>query len=359
MTQPPFSWTPPVVPQQGPRQRRTTTVITVLVALVVFLAAIAGYLVWRAQTAAASVSTLEPTNSATADAFMPAHGPDASVSPPSGNGGGAVTGSTPGLFGGTLDNSSCDKDQMSQFLQAHPDKAAAWAEAEGVGQGDIAAYVHQLTPVLLRADTSVTNHGYRDGQLTAYPAILESGTAVLVDAYGTPRVKCYCGNPLSAPPEQQPTHYEGQSWKDFAPVTVIVIQPAQVVVENLTVINVRNNEVVYVPVPPWRWGPPPGWNRTRSTSASTSRSTDTSTSGSSAPHGQPPDSGKGCRSVGGQGSTLTTTAATCGSTSTTSSTPITTTPTTTTPTTTTPTTTTPTTTTPTTTTTTTTSRTPS
>jgi hypothetical protein len=322
MTQPPpFHWTPPVQPQRPARPRRTVpTVIAVLAALVVFLAAIAGYLVWHAQDAAASDSTLEPTNSATASAFMPAHGPDASVSPPPGTDGGSVTGSTPGLFGGTLDNGSCDRDQMSQFLQSHPDKAAAWAEAEGIEQSDIPAYLHELTPVLLRADASITNHGYRDGRLTAYPAVLEAGTAVLVDGYGTPRVKCYCGNPLSAPPQHRPTHFVGQPWDHFTAVTVIVIRPAPVVVENLTVINIQNNTIVNVKVPPWHWGPPPGWGQhPSSSSSSTSTSTTSSTSGSSDPSGgKRGASGRGCGpSNGVVGDTATTTAATCSSTTTT------------------------------------------
>ena len=295
----------------------------VLAALVVFLAAIAGYLVWHAQDAAASDATLEPINSASASAFMPAAGPDASVSPPAGSGGGSVTGSTPGLFGGTLDNGSCDREQMSQFLQSHPDKAAAWAEAEGIGQSDIPAYVHELTPVVLRADASITNHGYRDGRLTSYPAILEAGTAVLVDGYGTPRVKCYCGNPLSAPPQHQPTHFVGQPWHHFTSVTVIVIHPAPVVVENLTVINVQNNTVVNVQVAPWHWGPPPGWSQHPSSSrASTSTSTTTSTSESSDPPGyQPGASGRDCGQPDGViGNTLTATTTTCDPTSTTPST---------------------------------------
>jgi hypothetical protein len=309
------------------------TVITVLAALVVFLAAIAAYLVWHAQDAAASDSTLEPTNSANANAFMPAGGPDASVSPPPGSSGGSVTGSTPGLFGGTQDNGSCDQDQMSQFLQSHPEKAAAWSEAEGIEQSDIPAYVHELTPVLLRADASITNHGYRDGRLTAYSAVLEAGTAVLVDGYGTPRVKCYCGNPLSAPPQHRPTHFVGQPWRHFAPVTVIVIRPASVVVENLTVINIQNNTVVNVQVPPWHWGPPPGWSQPPSpSSSSTTTSTTTSTSESSGPSGyQPGGYDRRCaRSNGVVGDTGTTTTATCESTSTTPPT-ITTTPETTTP----------------------------
>ncbi|HEY2195429.1 MAG TPA: DUF6777 domain-containing protein [Actinomycetospora sp.] len=321
--------------------------ITVLVALVVFLAAMAAYLVWRAQDAAASDATLEPTNSATANAFMPAQGPDAAVGSPPTNSGGAVAGSTPGLFGGTLDNGSCDQDQMSQFLRIHQDKAAAWAEAEGVSTSDIPEYVHQLTPVVLRADTSVTNHGFRDGELTSYPAVLEAGTAVLVDGYGTPRVKCYCGNPLSAPPEHQSDHFVGQKWTRFEPVTVIVIQPAPVVVENLTVINIQTNTVVDVHVPPWHWGRQPGWDHHQSSSSSssssstTTSSTDTSSSKAGSDTSGKRSAGPGECAASTSGSDTVTVAVPCDSTSTTTPTSTTTTTTsTTTPTTTTPTTTT-------------------
>ncbi|HEY2223976.1 DUF6777 domain-containing protein [Actinomycetospora sp.] len=339
MTQPPYVWTPPIGAQRARHTRRTViTVITVLAVLVVFLAAMAGYLVWHAQDAAASV-TLEPTNSATADSFMPAHGPDASVATPPGNGGGTVAGSTPGLFGGTSDNSTCDQAQMSEFLAAHPDKAEAWAEAEGVGRSDIPEYVRQLTPVLLRADTSITNHGYRDGRLTAYPAVLEAGTAVLVDGYGTPRVKCYCGNPLSAPPQQQPRHFSGTAWRHFAPVTVVVVRPAPVVVQNLTVINVQNNTVVNVHVAPWRWGPPPGWTGSPSSSSSSTSTSATDTSSVSPysdPYGQRAGSpGTGCDPATNVPGAVTTTTGTCPTTSTTTPTTTTTTPTTTTTTTTT------------------------
>ena len=63
----------------------------------------------------------------------------------------------------------------------------------------IGAYVDSLTPVVLTDDTLVTNHGYRDGHATTLPAVLQAGTAVMVDTLGVPRVKCNCGNPLTPP----------------------------------------------------------------------------------------------------------------------------------------------------------------
>ena len=293
MTQPGPFRTPPVAARSGagrPRQR-IVVVVAVAGAVVIVLAAVGGFLLWRAQEASASVAALEPTNSATAEAFMPAQGPDASVAAAPARTGGAVAGNTPGLFGGTQ-NSSCDQDQISRFLQSHPDKGAAWAEAEGISTSDIPTYLHQLTPVLLRADSYITNHGFRDGELTSYPAVLQSGTAVLVDGYGTPRVKCYCGNPISAPPRHQPTHFEGRPWSRFAPVTVIVIQPAPVVVQNLTVINIQNNVVYHVDLPPWRYGPPPGWNTDPTTETSTpGTSVDTSTPDTDSDTPSSPDTG--------------------------------------------------------------------
>lgn len=42
----------------------------------------------------------------------------------------------------------------------------------------------------------MTNHSLRNGVAAPFQAILQAGTAVLVDRYGTPVVRCFCGNPL-------------------------------------------------------------------------------------------------------------------------------------------------------------------
>jgi hypothetical protein len=81
-------------------------------------------------------------------------------------------------------------------------------------------YIDSLTPVLLRSDTRVTNHGFRDGWATPYQAVLQAGTAVLVDNTGVPRARCACGNPLT-PPQAVPTTptYQGTPWPGFTPGT--------------------------------------------------------------------------------------------------------------------------------------------
>ena len=86
---------------------------------------------------------------------------------------------------------------MVAFLQANPEKAAAWAGVLGISAASIPGYVAELTPVILRSDTYVTNHGFAGGRATTLTSVLQAGTAVMVDKFGTPRVKCYCGNPLT------------------------------------------------------------------------------------------------------------------------------------------------------------------
>ena len=139
----------------------------------------------------------------------------------------SYSGSTPGLYGGTRQISSCDSTRLVDFLEANPDKARAWAGVEGISPSDIRAYVATLTPALLRADTRVTNHGFENGRATTYQSVLQAGTAVLVDRYGVPRVRCYCGNPLTEPiPLTETPAYTGPSWPAFQPTTVVVVAPA-------------------------------------------------------------------------------------------------------------------------------------
>ena len=130
---------------------------------------------------------------------------------------GSVNGSEPGLYGGTLNQSVCDREQLVDFLGDNADKARAFADVLDIEVEDIPEYIASLTPVVLRGDTRVTNHGFRDGRATPFQAILEAGTAVLVDFQGIPRVKCYCGNPLLEPEEVSSPSYTGDRWDDFDP----------------------------------------------------------------------------------------------------------------------------------------------
>jgi hypothetical protein len=135
---------------------------------------------------------------------------------------GSVNGSEEGLYGGTLNASLCDREQLVGFLGDNADKARAFADVLDIDTDEIPDYVEGLTPVILRGDTRVTNHGFRDGEATSFQAVLQAGTAVLVDNQGIPRVKCYCGNPLTEPIAVDSPSYGGNRWDGFDPANVQV-----------------------------------------------------------------------------------------------------------------------------------------
>ncbi len=149
-----------------------------------------------------------------------------------------VSGSTPGLYGGTRASASCDVERQVRYLAAEPAKNAAFAEVLGLEAGAVPGYLRSLTPLQLRVDTRVTNHGFRDGSATAYQAVLQAGTAVLVDGRGVPRVRCACGNPLTEPVAQKQPRTTGTPWPGYRSSQVVVVAPA------VTVVNVF---VVYDP----------------------------------------------------------------------------------------------------------------
>ncbi|WP_079077185.1 DUF6777 domain-containing protein [Streptomyces sp. Root369] len=142
-----------------------------------------------------------------------------------------VDGGAPGLYGGTRNVSSCDVEKQVKALQADPSKNSAFASVAGVRPTEVPAYLRSLTPVQLRMDTRVTNHGYRGGAATSYQAVLQAGTAVLVDSHGVPRTRCACGNPLTPPVAQQTTpKHTGDTWSSFRPSNVVVVAPSTTVI---------------------------------------------------------------------------------------------------------------------------------
>lgn len=155
-----------------------------------------------------------------------------------------TSGAAPGLYGGTGDQTLCDAAQLVSFLEANPDKAEAWKGALGVS-GDIGDYVAGLTPLLLTADTRVTNHGFRDGRATPKQSVLQAGTAVLVDDRGVPRVRCACGNPLKEPVAvEKAAAYVGPGWRGFDKAKVAVVAPSPDPISTFTVADVRTGELI-------------------------------------------------------------------------------------------------------------------
>ncbi|NUL14841.1 DUF6777 domain-containing protein, partial [Streptomyces lunaelactis] len=173
--------------------------------------------------------------------------------PPADTGGGTAVasrrGGEPGLFGGTRKVSQCDSRRMVDFLAQNPTKGQAWAGTQGITSADIPRYVVTLTPVLLVTDTRVTNHSFREARAVPYQAVLQTGTAVLVDRYGVPRVRCACGNPLiqMTPVKKKPA-YTGQRWPTFQPVTLVVVVPAAQPLQALVLRDVNTGRGIVRPV---------------------------------------------------------------------------------------------------------------
>ncbi len=159
-----------------------------------------------------------------------------------------ATGTAPGLYGGSGNTHVCDAQQLVGFLQQHPDKAAAWAGVLGIATSKIADYVATLTPVLLTNDTLVTNHGYRNGHATTLQSVLQAHTAVMVDATGTPRVKCNCGNPLTpADPTVTTARLRGTGWPGYTPTQVTVVN-AGPVTQSFILVNITTGATYTQPV---------------------------------------------------------------------------------------------------------------
>ncbi|MCC9305930.1 hypothetical protein LN042_02205 [Kitasatospora sp. RB6PN24] len=178
------------------------------------------------------------------------------LAPPPGSPGGAATvpvgtvnGDTAGLYGGTEHVADCDTGQLAGFLATHADRGKAWADTVGVEQSALPDYLRSLTGVLLRADTSVTNHGFADGLPTTFRSVLQAGSAVLVDAHGVPRVRCACGNPLT-PPEAGTGAplFDGDSWPGFRADRVVRVSPAPTAVAALVLLDPASGRLFTRPV---------------------------------------------------------------------------------------------------------------
>jgi hypothetical protein len=159
-----------------------------------------------------------------------------------------VAGSAPGLYGGTQIINVCDKRALIDFLLANADKARAWAGVHGIDVDEIEGYIRSLTDVVLQVDTRVTNHGFAGGVATAIDSVLQAGTAVLVDHFGVPRVRCYCGNPL-LPPRALTTDtpvIKGTAWPGFDIEKTVVISQVDEIPE-LAIDDVISDDFIFRP----------------------------------------------------------------------------------------------------------------
>ncbi|MBN1319528.1 MAG: hypothetical protein JXA87_01690 [Thermoleophilia bacterium] len=162
----------------------------------------------------------------------------------------SYSGGTPALYGGSKSRLVADKESQLRFLEANPEKAAAfcaalsadptfrWTGGDQIQPSQLRDYFAELTPVMLVHDTRVTNHGYRDRRPTPRQAVLQAGQMVLVDRYGVPRVRCECGNPLCPPtPVSTTPRYTGPRWPDFDPGQVIVVKATPDPLDDLVLVD--------------------------------------------------------------------------------------------------------------------------
>jgi hypothetical protein len=291
--QPPQGTYPPGPPPDGGGRSRTplivglTAVFVVLVALVTFIVVIV-----RSDPASANEVVLAGALEPGPDPYTPSVAKEPApgtsvapttaptVAPPSPGSTRTYDGGQPGLYGGTRDVSSCDPELMLRYLDENPDKKAAWAGVQGIAASEVRSYVARLTPVVLRADTWVVNHGYANGRATTIAAVLQVGTAVLVDAYGVPRVKCYCGNPLTPPTVYANPTYVGVRWATFTPTTVVVVQQNTTIINDFTIIDTYTGEPFVRPAGSdgGRDGDEPGKTTTTTEGSATTGPTSTSSS---------------------------------------------------------------------------------
>ena len=194
-------------------------------------------------TTAQATSTTQAASATTASTSLP---PTVLV---------AYPGDTPALYGGSKHEMVSDKEGELAFLEANPDKAAAFCEAlnsdptlrwsggNKVQPSQLRAYFAELTPVLLTRDIRVTNYGYSNGHPTPRQSVLQAGQLILVDQYGVPRKRCECGNPLTPPiPTSKPPVYTGPAWPGFDPTTIIVIQQTTIIIDIFVVIDIHTGE---------------------------------------------------------------------------------------------------------------------
>ncbi|MEU8777248.1 DUF6777 domain-containing protein [Streptomyces sp. NPDC048606] len=191
---------------------------------------------------------LQPVGAPGPDPFTPstATAESAPVQPPvpnrTGRGIRTIAAATPGLYGGTNRLGSCDVERQVNLLTTDDAKSRAFAQASGVGQETLPQFLRALTPVVLRADTRVTDHGFRDGGPAGYQAVLQAGSAVLVDEHGMPRVRCACGNPIGAPRAAKGDPVlKGDQWNGYQANQVTVIEPAAQVLTHLLIVNTADN----------------------------------------------------------------------------------------------------------------------
>jgi hypothetical protein len=207
-----------------------------------------------------------------ANAFMPpaASPPPTSTQPPptlqsQGDGNTVETapvhGDHEGLYGGTVNNTEVDRDKIADFLSANPaqansfveslnsDTTTYWSGGNRLTVADVPRYLHELTPVVLRLDTRITDHGFDGTHSVARQSVFQAGNAVLVDAHGVPRVRGLSGNPLTAPiPLKGAPKLLGAPWPGYHPGGLARIDATTTDIKNFVLVDVVTGQAFNRPV---------------------------------------------------------------------------------------------------------------
>lgn len=137
----------------------------------------------------------------------------------------APIGTRDGLYFDAQGAAGCDRARLETLLADDPVLASAWVAPFGIGTTGLREFVATLTPVRLRADTRATAHAWSGGRAEPYQAVLQAGSAVLLDRAGVPRVRCADGAPLTAAEPVESPRY-ADAWAGFDPAAVLEIRPS-------------------------------------------------------------------------------------------------------------------------------------
>ena len=100
---------------------------------------------------------------------------------------------------------------------------------------------------MLRADVLVDEHEWTGSADSTYPAVLQAGSAVLVDDRGIPRVRCTSGNPLDPPDDALGDDLAGKPWRWFTPSAVATVNPADRPLPAFPAIDLESGAAVQIP----------------------------------------------------------------------------------------------------------------
>jgi hypothetical protein len=240
VTTPPYA--PPGPPAGTPPAPKGATpwwqsrTLRYIISGTLIVAAIVVFFVGRSSNKASADVALVGKDTPGNETFTP---PVAAPSPPQAantatapapSSGGLITanGDAAGLYAGQRDVPSCNATQLTSYLEANPAKQKAWAQAINLQPTDVKQFIATLTSVNLRVDTRVTEYKFADNKPQPHQSVLQSGTAVMLDRTGFPRVRCQSGNPLGEPRAVSSSpSYTGAAWPGFSPRQVVIVKPAQ------------------------------------------------------------------------------------------------------------------------------------